>query len=249
VDFALQPKAIQQMYLKECVHVANNHKNEHRKQHRKKKVSSKSKGNPCYFRFSVFLGSIDLQICMQAFQNLFGLFQKSWKMLVDDCSTYYLGPILHGKSGRRNRYLSSLKTVEPSVIEFLTNVSRFYGEAFATQFVQDVTGMSLRKEEEGLIELPSSFTKRKLYMEYCFERGHKVKTNAKGSYGKVSLYSPRPFDDVLWPQGSQPLPVCCWMDFLIIWKKELPFLRSAILVRIHAVNVQRFRTDFIFWKK
>jgi hypothetical protein len=131
---------------------------------------------------------------------------------------------LHGNSGQRNLYISSLKkAAEPSVIEFLTNVSKLYGEAYTTQFVQEVTGMSLHKEEEGLIELPSSFTKRKLYTEYCFERGHKVKANAKGSYGKVSLYSPRPFDAVLWPQGSQPLPVCCWMDFLIIWKKELPY--------------------------
>jgi hypothetical protein len=94
-------------YLKERIHAANNRKNEHRKQHREKKVRGKSKGR--YFHFSVFLGSVDMQICMQAFQILFGVFRKSWKMLVDDCSSYELSPILHGSSGRRNRYLSSLK--------------------------------------------------------------------------------------------------------------------------------------------
>jgi len=72
-----------------------------------------------------------------------------------------------------------------------------YGEAYATRFFKKATGMRPHKKKEGLIELPSSLTKRKLYVEYCFERGHKVKANATGSYGKVSLYSPRQFDDVL----------------------------------------------------
>jgi len=97
--------------------------------------------------------------------------------------------------------------------------------------------MRPHKKKEGLIELPSSLTKRKLYVEYCFERGHKVKANATGSYGKVSLYSPRQFDDVLWPQGSQPLPVCCWMDSLLVGRKRF-HLRSAILVRIRAVKIK-----------
>jgi len=73
VDFALQPKAIRQTYLKERIHAANNHKNEHRKQHRKKKVSSKSKGNPRYFCFSVFLGSVDLQNLHTSMLELVGL--------------------------------------------------------------------------------------------------------------------------------------------------------------------------------
>ena len=52
-----------------------------------------------------------------------------------------------------------------------------------------------------------------------------MKANAKGSYGSISQYEPREFDELLWPEGSRPLPVCSWKDFLKIWKAELPTLK------------------------
>ena len=34
----------------------------------------------------------------------------------------------------------------------------------------------------------------------------------------------RPFDELLWPADSTPLPVCSWTDFRMIWKKHFPKL-------------------------
>jgi hypothetical protein len=82
--------------------------------------------------------------------------------------------------------------------------------------------MTLHGDEVDLVELPSHFNKRKLYAEYCYGRGYKVKANAKGSYGKVSEYALHENDDVLWPEGSDCLPVCSWKDFLFIWRIEFP---------------------------
>jgi hypothetical protein len=111
------------------------------------------------------------------------------------------------------------------VVSFLSDVRDSYGEAYATRFVREVTGLSLRRDEENLVELPSQFTKRKLYAEYCFSRGYQVKSNATGSYGKVSSYPIRAYDDLLWPEGSQTLPVCSWKGFLSTWKEEFSYMK------------------------
>jgi hypothetical protein len=151
----------------------------------------------------------------------------------------------HGNCGRQNRSLTSIRSVaKPSVVEFLGDVAKSYGESYATRFVREITGLSLRNEEEGLIELPSSYTKRKLYAEYCFSRGHKVKANAKGSYGKSSLYPPRAIDEILWPAGSVALPVCCWKDFLWIWKAEFPKLKIRNPCEDTCGECHRIRNSF-----
>ena len=48
---------------------------------------------------------------------------------------------------------------------------------------------------------------------------------AKGSFGKVDDFTPRPNDDDLWPEGSEVLPVVPWSTFFQIWKDRLPKLR------------------------
>jgi hypothetical protein len=45
------------------------------------------------------------------------------------------------------------------------------GEDYATQFVREATGVGLRKDEEGLVELSSCTSKSQEYSRFCFERG------------------------------------------------------------------------------
>ncbi len=52
-----------------------------------------------------------------------------------------------------------------------------------------------------------------------------MKASAKGSYGKISDYQVRDVDGVYWLPESVPEPVCNWKDFLVIWKKEFPYLK------------------------
>jgi len=111
------------------------------------------------------------------------------------------------------------------VFLFLSNIADEYGELYATHFVREVTGMSLRDTEEGCIDLPSHFLKRHFYAQYCYHQGYKVKANAKGSYDSMSEYELRDFDDTLWPPGSEPLAICTWVHFLRIWKTEFPHLK------------------------
>jgi hypothetical protein len=95
-----------------------------------------------------------------------------------------------------------------SVVTILVDIRDSYGEAYATRLVIEVTGLSIQWEQENLVELPSQFTKCKLYAEYCFSRGYQMKAHTKGSYGKVSAYN-----------------VCSWKVFLSIWKEAFSYMK------------------------
>jgi hypothetical protein len=135
------------------------------------------------------------------------------------------------------------------------------GEDYATRFVREATGVGLRKEQEGLVELPSCTSKRQEYARFCFERGWKCKASAKGSFGAVSQYQARMDDD--WGDRER-LPVCSWSAFHKIWKDKFPKLkirnpcedtcgecmklrnRVHVLDRLHNFrNRQRYRQEHL----
>ncbi len=52
---------------------------------------------------------------------------------INECASYSAGPIAHGNSGHQNCSLSSLHIVtKPSVIGFLGDVAKSYGESYTT---------------------------------------------------------------------------------------------------------------------
>ncbi len=60
-----------------------------------------------------------------------------------------------------------------------------------------------------------------LFFRFFFERGHVIVTSAKGT----DTYGPRPFDELLWPESSTPLPIPSWNAFRDIWKCRCPTIR------------------------
>lgn len=222
VSFALLSKDIRQTLLKERLANASARKVEYQSLYKKRSRSS-SDLHRLYYRLSV--PGFDIPLCGNSFRNFYVLLRRSWKSLTVECKKGS-GPIAHRNLGNNNRGINSCRAIaKPSVVSFLEDVCKSYGEAYATRFVREVTGLSLRQEEENLVELPSRFTKRKLYAEYCFSRGYKIKANAKGSYGKVSSYELREYDELLWPEDSIALTVCSWKDFLSIWKEEFSYMK------------------------
>lgn len=222
VSFALETKDIRQTVLKERLKAADD------RVHCARLAGRQARKEEMKLPYRISVINTEISICVNTFRNLFAIGKKKWRNLKEDCFERYHapGPMVHGNTGNTNRSASlSRSGVRESVVAFLTDISKEHGESYATRFIREISGMSLRKEEEGLVEIPSFFTKRKLYAEYCFSRGYKIKSNAKGSYGLISQYELRDFDDLLWPEGSVPLPVCSWKDFLHIWKTELPTLK------------------------
>ena len=82
-----------------------------------------------------------------------------------------------------------------------------------------MTGLVLKDDDES-IELPSYYTKRKLYTRWCWDRGWDVRSKGgNGSHGQVKGYDirvnkPDSFDHILWPIGSVRLHVCAMATFL-----------------------------------
>jgi hypothetical protein len=60
---------------------------------------------------------------------------------------------------------------------------------------------------------------------FCFERGHIVKSTAKGDYGKLGTFPSRPYDEFLWPETAVPLPIPDWSSFRQIWKRCCPKIK------------------------
>lgn len=208
------------MYLKERVKAGLDRQKIHR---RDRNLST------LYYHITVNTESnVDIAVCLNAFRNLFGILRRPWETLKHNVAhgNYVAGPIRHGNVEKRTRHLSSnAKKAEGSIVAFLKDLSDTYAEPYATRFIRTVTSVGLRNDEEGLVELPSNYTKRKLYSDWCYSIGYKVRSDAKGSFGPTSKYEPRPFDDVLWPEGSEQLPVSSWHSFLAVWKQQFPKLK------------------------
>jgi hypothetical protein len=62
---------------------------------------------------------------------------------------------------------SNAKKVDGSIVAFiLKHLLDAYAEPYATHFVQTDTSVDLHNYEEGLVELPSNYTKHKLYIDW-----------------------------------------------------------------------------------
>ncbi len=105
------------------------------------------------------------------------------------------------------------------MVQFLNEFADERGESLATRFIHERTSVGLGKEEEDLIELPSCLSKRGVFKNFCF-----FLAPAKGIYGKLDDFSPCPYDELLWPEGSEALPVVTCSIFHQIWKAKLPKL-------------------------
>ena len=165
MSFALEPREIRQTVIKERIKAADDRAFRRRQTGREARKATDS----LYYRISVI--NTEIAICINSFRNLFAIGKKKWRNLKEECSNRYdtLGAMLHGNRGNANRSQSASRSgVQESVVSFLSDLSKEHGESYATRFIREVSGMSLRKEEEGLVEIPSFFTKRKLYAEYCF---------------------------------------------------------------------------------
>jgi hypothetical protein len=109
-------------------------------------------------------------LCCPSFVDLLLLGSSSWEKL---CKTKLsLGPNHHGNGSNDNRaQKSALAASRGDLIRHLCGLGEIHGENNAKRFVREMTGVGLREEDKGLQELPSHFTKRKLYEVWVWGRG------------------------------------------------------------------------------
>ena len=94
----------------------------------------------------------------------------------------------------------------------------------------ELSGIGIRDEEYGVLELPSSVTNKKLYELFCFDRVWVSKSTATGSYSSTSTYKLRRNDDdhgdmADWSSASQPGTICSWSCFCSLWTRKCPLIK------------------------
>lgn len=163
-------------------------------------------------------------VCVYTFRNLFVIRSDQWATLTEQLDTGSMTAPVHGnKNKRANRGSMKSKATE-EVIGYLQWLGEEYGESYATRFTRETTGIAIRESEEKLVELPSFYTKRGLYNDFCKRQGWVVpNVSHKGNYGPIRGYEKRTDSD--WDPEVEPRVICDWRAFREIWKENLPFLR------------------------
>jgi hypothetical protein len=169
-----------------------------------------------------------VSLCVNTFRHVFGITgAEQWSKLMEDVKQHGASKLPgHGNIGNKHRSENSpLGKSKGPVERHLKKLQDDYGQVTATRFVREQTGLTTRDDNDDYVELPSHFSKRKIYEQFCFEMGWKAKPSAKGGYGRVTDYKPREVDDTLWPEGSESLPVPSWKGFNDIWDDKFPNLK------------------------
>jgi hypothetical protein len=140
------------------------------------------------------------------------------------------------------------RRAEPSICQHLQDLADLYADPYATRFIRERTSVGLRNEEKGTVELPASMSKQNIYIGWCYSQGYKAKTNVKGSFGSVTGYELRPYDDVLWPEGTKSV-ICFWSSFLKIWRKHFSHLNIRNKCEDVCDECVRLRNSFVHLKR
>ena len=103
-------------------------------------------------------------VCGNAIRWIFHVGRKKWLRLEKQASlpapNEFKNLMLAGNDRART-------SCGDSILQFLDNVGDLEGEPYATRFIRTLVGIELRDKENGIIELPPSYTKRKMYERFC----------------------------------------------------------------------------------
>ena len=83
--------------------------------------------------------------------------------------------------GNQNRIKNSnIGVCADELHAYLTQIEELYAEPYATRFIRERTSLGIREAEKDKVELPLNISKRKIYENFCLERGFLMKSDAKG---------------------------------------------------------------------
>jgi hypothetical protein len=105
------------------------------------------------------------------------------------------GPNIHKNVGNNNAAI--IDKLQQSVIANVKDKCDTCGEFYATHLIPHLTNHELGDEEKDAVDLPSNFTKRNMYKQYCCEQGWLSKLDNKIRYPKLCDYERRKKYDLL----------------------------------------------------
>ena len=177
------------------------------------------------YRLPVGNNQDEVSLCKWTFMHIAGYGHKEFATLEKQANANEMGEKASKYKGNTNKSKNSGRILGfEHLCSFLDQVGEEHGEEYATRFVRNLTEVGMRKDEEGLIELPSWFTKRQLYSQWVYTCGYDLSSATMGlkwSYPKQKDWPLR--SD--WPTGSPRLPVMSWTSFLQVWSIYYPHMR------------------------
>jgi hypothetical protein len=218
LDYCQTWKAIRQTLLKEKLRSAHMIQKLNR-------LNRNHKTQSFHYAAPIGVDREDVFICVHAFRFLFCIGRSEMKSLKENAMSGIPGPIRHGNVDMPNRAsgLNYLAAVE-SCRMFLQELQDEHGEAMATRLVRESVS-SVSRGDSHITHLPSSYTKRKLYGNWCYWQGWIVGCVSKnGGYGKIDDYRKRDIEED-WMEDSEYSPILSWGSFRRTWKKHYPNLQ------------------------
>jgi len=171
-----------------------------------KKLNRKCRNNGSnlhHYAAPIGMAREDILICGHAFKFLFCIGRHEFLSLKKNAMSGIPGPVRHGNINMPNRSsgFNYLAAVEGCKM-FLQELQDQHGEAMATRLVRE-TVSSITRADSHITHLPSSYTKRKLYGNWCYTQGWIVcDASSKGNYGKIDDYKKREIDEE-WTEDSE----------------------------------------------
>ena len=160
--------------------------------------------------------------CQNAMRLLYSYGSSRWSKVTTSFAERHVRP--HGLKGKKsNRRNGVILEAEERLNTFFSDMQEDFAEVPATRMVRCLTGASLRKEEEGLVELPSYFTKRSLYKRFMYDSGYTIKISDKGNV-KASVRT----DDEWQSKNRPPLPILSWGTFTSYWQEHYPKMKIRV---------------------
>ena len=117
-------------------------------------------------------------VCKNAVCTLFKVGRRLWTKIDEEAAI----PDKSAKSKNIEGNKRGKTKSKNEIIRFTRAVGDLDGEPYATMLIRELTSISIRDEEKGILELPPLYTKRKLYEWYCYENGWIAKSDNRGNY-------------------------------------------------------------------
>jgi hypothetical protein len=178
--------------------------------------------------YNMWIGSVKnegfpFMVCRPSFLNLLNLGDERLKGIL--VTRYDPGPDMHNSERHTIKNGWMKYAIRDGAVDYLREQGQLYGECYATHTVRVLINYELRDEEKGTIDLPSHYTQRNMYEQYCYENGWLTRSDNKGRYPPLAEYKKRKVDDLLWEANVETTEIVAWWTFRKIWKEHWPTIR------------------------
>jgi len=163
-------------------------------------------------------------VCLNAYQVIHGIGWHRFKEARKHAKEHTF-PV-HGLTGKKgdasNRKSLQVQAAEQSLAVFLGELEE-EGEVPATRMTRALAGVEMRKEEEGLIELPHYYSIRSLYGRWCRENGWNTTFDSRSRETKEVRVDDAWLADVA--AGKEVGPTLSYITFRKFWAQHFPLMK------------------------